>query len=132
MASVLAEEEAELATNDLGNGAETRTLEEMTIDTASQSGQDSGYKSHEEEGKKKKKGKADAVVTAKPGVPKVGKTTAPKCAKVAPMKKPGAATSFDDDRVLGCSKCRYLKHGCAACRPAGFPAKAHKKYHLWT
>ena len=39
-------------------------------------------------------------------------------------KKPGAF-------ILGCSKCRYLKRGCKACRPSGFSFPEHKKYCLW-
>ena len=52
--------------------------------------------------------------------------------KVKPkvLKRPMACVS-DDAVVLGCSKCRYLRNGCKACRPVDFSVKGHKTYHLW-
>jgi hypothetical protein len=45
----------------------------------------------------------------------IGKKTKGK-GKTTALKRPAAAPKASKIRTLGCSKCRYLKNGCSACR----------------
>eukprot|EP00660_Eupelagonema_oceanica_P011148 gene11148-16752_t len=48
--------------------------------------------------------------------------------KPAAVKKKSAAVKPKKKKKIGCSKCKYLTHGCARCRPPGWvdPRKPRK------